>query len=324
MAQTSVSEKISLLQKVELFSQLSHDELEIVAFNSQVVRFKRGSLIFTEESQSNEMYVIKSGEVLITRLRDTQELDIARFIAGESFGEWDLAGNTPRNATAMAMAETVALVFPKEGITLTMILHKYPKMSAWILRKLLAIIARRIRTTHQLINEKTPWIQNLKKQVMVDKLTGLYNKNFLLDDFEAMLSGDGHTSLLLIKPDNFKEINDRFGHNAGDQALVLMSIFIVSALRECDIAVRYGGDEFAAVLPGASREEAVRIAKEVGWSVYGMDVRRITGDPGIRIVLSIGIATYPDHGRDAKTLMQTSYDKMLRARSAGGNRIVVK
>ena len=82
MAQTSVSEKISLLQKVELFSQLSHDELEIVAFNSQVVRFKRGSLIFTEESQSNEMYVIKSGEVLITRLRDTQELDIARFIAG--------------------------------------------------------------------------------------------------------------------------------------------------------------------------------------------------------------------------------------------------
>jgi diguanylate cyclase (GGDEF)-like protein len=324
MTHTSTSEKISLLQRVELFSQLSDDELEIVAFNSHMVRFRRGSLIFTEESQSNEMYIIKKGEVLITRMRDKEELDIARFIAGESFGEWDLVGNTPRDATAVAMADTDALVFPKEGTTLTMILHKYPKMSARILHKLLAIIARRIRTTHRLINEKTPWIQNLKRQVMVDKLTGLFNKNFLLDEFEPMLDGHAPTSLLLIKPDNFKEINDRFGHTAGDKALVLMSIFIGSAIRERDIALRYGGDEFAAVLPGASRDEAVRIAREVGRSVHEMDVSRITGGTLIRITLSIGIAVHPDHGRDAKSLMKTSYDRMIRARSAGGNRIAVK
>jgi diguanylate cyclase (GGDEF)-like protein len=308
---------------MELFSKLSYEELEIVAYNSQMVNYKRGSLIFIEESQSNEMYVIKSGEVLITKHRENDELDIARFVAGESFGEWDLIGNTLHNATAVALVDTEVLIFPKEGIDLTMVLHKYPRMSAQILNKLLGIIAKRIRNTNRLINEKTPWIRNLKKQMVVDKLTGLYNKNFLMTDFDAMLSHEElPTGLLLIKPDNFKDINDRYGHYAGDRMLILLSIFIQSALRESDIAVRYEGDEFAAILPGASREESIRIAKELGTSIHEMDTSRITGDPHMKITVSIGVALFPVHGNNARTLIQKAYEKMLKALHSGGKRIV--
>jgi diguanylate cyclase (GGDEF)-like protein len=324
MSQYSIPERINLLQKMELFSKLSYEELEIVAFNSQMVNYKHGSLIFIEESQSNEMYVIKSGEVLITKHRENDVMDIARFVAGESFGEWDLIGNTLHNATAVALVDTELLIFPKEGIDLTMVLHNYPRMSAQILNKLLGIIAKRIRNTNRLINEKTPWIRNLKKQMVVDKLTGLYNKNFLLTDFDEMLSHEElPTGLLIIKPDNFKEINDRYGHYAGDRMLILLAIFIQSALREFDIAVRYEGDEFAAILPGASRDEAIRIAKELGTSIYDMDTSRITGDPRMKITVSIGVALFPANGNNARTLIQKAYEKMLKALHSGGKRIIV-
>ncbi|OHD63481.1 MAG: hypothetical protein A2176_06585 [Spirochaetes bacterium RBG_13_51_14] len=322
MPQTPVPEKIGLLRKVELFSTLGDNELEIVAFHSQMVPYRKGSLIFTEDSPGNELYVIREGEVLITRRRGDDDIDIAQFIAGESFGEWDLIGNMERSATAVAVKETVLLVFPREGMTFTMFLQKYPKMSARILHKLLAIIAARIRSTQRLISEKTPWARNLRKQMHTDKLTGLFNKNYLLDESDALLSRHGsNASLLIIKPDNFKEINDWFGHEAGDTILVLISIFIQSALRASDIAIRYDGDEFAALLPDAGREEAITIARDLGAALYGMDLRAATGSDQ-KITVSIGIASFPEHGADTGTLAQNARETMYRARDKGGNRII--
>jgi diguanylate cyclase (GGDEF)-like protein len=323
MTDESVENRINLLQRVELFSTLAPDELEIVAYHSQMVRYRSGSLIFMEDSPGIELYVIKEGEVLITRRRGGDDVDIAQFIAYESFGEWDLFGDTPRTATAVATKESVLLVFPREGMNFHMFLQKYPKMSARMIYKLLAIIARRIRSTHLLINEKTPWVRNLKKQMLLDKLTGLYNKNFLIDECDGLLSqGDSPSALLIIKPDNFKEINDRFGHEAGDQLLILMSIFIMSALRESDIAVRYGGDEFAVVLPRTARDEAVALARDLGIVLHGMDIEQITGHSRLKITVSIGITLYPLDGADTLTLALGAREKMLRARAKGGNRII--
>ncbi|MBN2080404.1 MAG: GGDEF domain-containing protein [Spirochaetes bacterium] len=315
-------DSIALLRKVELFSTLSDEELEIVALHSQAVRYARGSLIFTEGSPGHEFYVIREGEVLISRHRGEDDIDIAQFIAGESFGEWDMIGDTERSATAVAMKDTALLVFPREGFTFPMFLQKYPKMSARMLHKLLAIIARRIRSTQGLITEKTPWVRTLRKQMHGDKLTGLYNRDYLFEESESLFGRGGSGALMIIKPDNFKELNDAFGHQAGDRALVLISIFLQSALRESHVPLRYGGDEFAALLPGAGREEALATAREVGTALGGIDLEGVTGERDFRLSSSIGIAFYPDHGRDTRTLAAHARARMLRARGMGGNRIV--
>ena len=324
MVDESVEKKINLLQKVELFSTLTPEELEIVAYHSQMVQCRSGSLIFMEDSPGNELYVINEGEVLITRRRGGADVDIAQFIAGESFGEWDLFGNTPRIATAAATKDSLLLVFPREGMNFHMFLQKYPKMSARMIYKLLGIIAARVRSTHRLINEKTPWVRNLRKQMLLDKLTGLYNKNYLMEECDGLLSRvDSPGALLIIKPDNFKEINDGFGHEAGDKLLILMSIFIMSALREPDIAIRYGGDEFAVVLPDTARDEAIAVARDLGVVLHGIDLEQITGPSSrVNITVSIGIAAYPLCGADAPTLAEGAREKMLRARAKGGNRII--
>ena len=324
MEDKNIREKIELLSGVELFSKLNDLELEVVAINSELVRFQQGKLIFTEKSQSNELYIIRDGEVLISRLRGEDDVDIAQFIAGECFGEWDFIGNTPRTATAVAMRDTEVLIFPREGATFGMFLQKYPKMSARILNKLLTMIFTRIRTTHRLINEKTPWIRNLKKQMMVDKLTGLFNRNYLAEDFETILNrARTDTCLLIIKPDNFKDINDRCGHEAGDKALIIMSIFIGSALRETDIPIRYGGDEFAVILPETMRDEAISIAKDLGIVLHGVDLFGVTGDDSFRITVSIGIAVSSDCA-DTKAIVDEAYEKMMDARGRGGNRIKIR
>lgn len=323
MADENIKEKINLLRNIELFSTLTPQEIEILAYNSQMLHYRQGSLIFTEGSPGNELYVIKEGEVLITRRRGEDDVEIAQFIVGESFGEWDLIENAPRTATAIAMRDSVLLVFPRESITFPIFLQKYQKMSAQMTYKLLAIISQRIRTTQRLIDEKTPWVRNLKKQMLVDKLTGLYNVYYLLEEYDELRTrGEKPLALLVVKPDNFKDLNDRFGHDAGDKILILMSIFIQSVVRDTDTAVRFHGDEFAIVLMGAGREEAIALARDLGVVLHGIDLEQVTGDPQLKITVSIGISFRPLHGSDAPTLAQNARDAMFRARSKGGNRII--
>ncbi len=321
---SSLQDRIDFLKQVDLFSTLDHEELEIVAFHSQAVQYGEGSVVFTEQSPSQELFVVLDGEVLITRNRDNIDtIDLAQFIPGESFGAWDMIGEVPRDATAIAMRSTILLLFPKEGMTFSMVLHRYPRVSARILYKLLSIIGSRIRRTHELITEKTPWIEDVKRLVNVDKLTGLFNKNYLVEDLTKQIPSMGSmTSILMIKPDNFKDLNDSHGHEAGDKILILLAIFMQSIMREKDIALRYHGDEFAVLLPATGREEAIILARELGKTVYDIDLTGITGGNVKGMTVSIGVAVYPEHTSDPKELAKIAYDTMFKARNRGGNRIV--
>lgn len=319
-----MDEKIQLLQKTELFSQLSREELAVVARNSQIVQYQKGTAVFGEDDSSRELYIVKEGEVLITRRLEDDDIYIAQYVSGDCFGELDLIEDLPRKETAVTIKDTVLLVFPKRGLTFSDVLEEYPEVSARLLYRLITIVSNRVRRTHQLIKERSPWIEHLRKQMFKDKLTGLYSRDFLQDDFPSLLTEYGdHTSLLLIKPDNFKELNDAFGHEAGDKILILISIFIQSILRAYDIAIRYHGDEFAVVLPGTDSRTAVAMAREIGEAIYEMNIGEITDSEDNSVFVSIGIATFPDHAVNSDELIDAAYGRMMRARERGGNRIVV-
>lgn len=316
-----MQEKIELLKIVYLFSRLKKQELSVVARYSYYHNFNQGETIFSEGSHSEELYIIKKGEVLISKHRgDNEDIDIARFISGEIFGELDLLDNTPRTAVAVAEKDTTLLIFPKKGVRFKDILQKHPEIFARILHKLLAKIAGRIRTVNQHISEKTPLVQDLRRQLLKDKLTGLYNRAFLEEDFKALLPGYGvSTSLVMIKPDNFKYINDTFGHDVGDRVLKLMAAAVKSGLRGDDVALRYRGDEFAVILPDTGAKTASIIAEELRTKIYSLDVSRITGGRAFQVTASIGIAAYPVHADDTEALTEIALNKMFDARNSGGN-----
>ncbi len=249
--------------------------------------------------------------------------DLARFIPGECFGELDLIDRTPRSEVAVAQEDTTLLVFPQKGLAFKDIAGRHPEIFAEVFRNILAVIAGRIRRANRLISEKAPWVQELKRQLISDKLTGLYNRTFLEEDLRDMLPGYGTcTSLLMVKPDNFKLINDTFGHEAGDRVLKMIADALRTVLRTADMAVRYRGDEFAAVLPNTEAEQAVTVAKEVQAAIKKMSIGHITGGKIDRITVSLGISTYPLCGRDNLELIRGAFDRMLEARNRGGDRIL--
>lgn len=164
--------------------------------------------------------------------------------------------------------------------------------------------------------------KKLQQQATHDMLTGLPNRRLFIDRIEQALAHarrfGGRVGMLFIDLDGFKDINDRFGHQAGDEALVLIAQRIKFLLREVDSAARLGGDEFGIVLPEISR---LRDAELVGEKVLEA-VRRPFPMRSINCTLgaSIGIVTYPDLGKTVDELISRADKAMylVKRRGKGG------
>jgi diguanylate cyclase (GGDEF)-like protein len=316
--------KIVLLNKVEIFSPLKIYELDIIARYSEHIEYKKGDIIFTQDSKSDGFYVLESGRVGIIRRETQDDFRIAQIKSGESFGELDFFGKNNRSATSLAEEDTTVLKFPASGKKSHEIFQKHSYIFAQMLLKLHRMISLRISTINNHLHEKTDWLKDLRKQLYQDKMTGLYNREFLNEDFIKQLPDPGRdAAFIMIKPDNFKIINDKYGHTAGDNALNLISIFFQSELGENDIGIRYRGDEYAALLADTGKSSAVERAREIGASLKSIDLTGITGRDSITISVSIGISLYPLNTTNSRMLVDIAYNRMMKARSAGGNRICI-
>jgi diguanylate cyclase (GGDEF)-like protein len=317
---------VSMLRAVPIFSDLEDNELDVVARYTRPYRFRKGEAVFTEGSTAKELYVIQEGEILITKKTNGRKtVDLARFISGESFGELDLFDSAPMSATAVAERDTTLLVFPHRETKLEGVMREHPAVFAIVLRRLLAVVAGRIRTANKLISERAPWIQELRAQLLTDKLTGLYNRSYIDEELPRLLPGEGgHASILVLKPDNFKQVNDTFGHDAGDAALKQIAGFVKSSLEGMKgAAVRYRGDEFALVLLGVETREAEKTAERLRSAIKELDLKPIAGTGGFRLAASVGVAGFPEHAGDGVTLAHRAHEAMLAARNGGGDRVTV-
>lgn len=315
--------KVELLRNMDIFSRLREYELDIIARQSELVNFKKGQAIFSLGSSARELYVVSTGRVGIMSMENENDVNIAQIVPGESFGELDFLGRTTRNAGAFAEENSMLLRFPSQQHK-DDVFKSQAYISAQMLYRLLGIVSERIWNVKKHLYDKTGWLRSLHKQLLRDSMTGLYNRAYLEEDFLNLLPDLGSSAaLVMIKPDNFKDINDQFGHEAGDQVLTLMAIFLQSELNENDIGVRYRGDEFAAILTDTGKGDAIQRAKEISATYKSMDLKRITGGQGVKIQVSIGVALYPHHAQNSRELVEAACRKMMQARNAGGNRISI-
>jgi diguanylate cyclase (GGDEF)-like protein len=160
---------------------------------------------------------------------------------------------------------------------------------------------------------------------MRDPLTGLYNRRYLDETMARELPrarrlGES-TGVILIDLDEFKRLNDTFGHDAGDNVLERVGDLLRSATRNSDIACRFGGEEFAVILPNATlqvarnRAEAIRSALEAMKLDFG---GRALGS----LTLSAGVASLPPHGQSWGDVLQQADRALYVAKQAGRNRVI--
>ena len=163
----------------------------------------------------------------------------------------------------------------------------------------------------EMLKQKTEQLEksnaHLQSLATRDNLTGLYNHRYFQESLTAELNRaqryQRQFSLLFIDVDYFKTYNDTQGHLEGDRLLIDLSNLFMSSFRKSDIVCRYGGDEFAVILPEASSEKALMIAGKLHAHVSGHPFYGRETMPQGRITISIGIATYPDHETDAERLL---------------------
>lgn len=168
-----------------------------------------------------------------------------------------------------------------------------------------------------------------------DPLTGLYNHRYFQDRLTeevARAQRHGHNlSLLFTDIDDFKNLNDSFGHPVGDQVLVGVanilrgdsrSSDIVIRARTSDIAARYGGEEFVMILPETPLDGALIKAERVRAAIQATDFPGGPEQPLGAVTVSVGVATFPHHASDKRTLIEAADRCLYRAKEQGKNRVV--
>ena len=185
---------------------------------------------------------------------------------------------------------------------------------------------RKGQVTHYLaikedVTEHKKFETQLLNMATRDPLTNLFNRRRFQEELQYWIAQTlryGATgALLFLDLDNFKYVNDTLGHQAGDELLICLAEMLRSRLRDTDIFARFGGDEFAILLPYTDREKAGLIAAEI------LELTREHTFEHSKVTFSIGIVIFPEHGRDAETLLVNADLAMYRAKESGRNRFCV-
>lgn len=156
--------------------------------------------------------------------------------------------------------------------------------------------------------------EQLTTQAKVDSLTNLYNRTFFNENISLIVNRGckNKIALLYLDLDNFKSINDIYGHPTGDRLLQIVAERLLSCVRSKDIIVRMGGDEFTIILPDIKEEHyAETIAKRV---LERIKEPMIICDNSIAISVSIGIGVFPDDGNDIQSLLNNADTAMYSAK----------
>ncbi len=173
------------------------------------------------------------------------------------------------------------------------------------------------------INTLTKEVEVYTNKAYIDSLTKVFNRRafeeFGVELIERFIAMGRKISVLMIDIDNFKEINDTYGHPVGDKVLEEVGTLIRDALRETDIVFRYGGEEFIAILPNTALEGALRAGENVRRRLESHTFR-IDGRE-IRLTVSVGVAQVQEGDRSAKDVIERADKALYIAKKTGKNRV---
>ncbi len=159
----------------------------------------------------------------------------------------------------------------------------------------------------------------------IDRLTGLFNRNCFNDMLTHLLAltqrEDTELSLVFLDLDDFKLVNDTYGHQMGDMVLHKFGGILSGSIRKSDIALRYGGEEFVILMPNTNQKDALMLSNRIRLKVKNMPF--IQNDTKLHISISGGLAVYPTHAKTADELIYSADSALYRAKGAGKNNIKI-
>ena len=196
----------------------------------------------------------------------------------------------------------------------------------------LEYIKEKISFIKSYINESAPAIEvkllmeALQQSAFRDGLTGLYNRKFLEEHSKKLipqaLRDKFNVGVLLLDMDHFKAVNDEYGHDIGDKVLKELARILNETVRESDIIIRYGGEEFIVLLVNVKTEEqALAVANKIRLKVSENEIDAYAGSK-LRKTISIGLSMFPDDSRSLDSVIKNADIALYEAKSKGRNQVI--
>jgi diguanylate cyclase (GGDEF)-like protein len=307
----------SLLAGLELFSGVCPDEVQELLQKCDRCDLETGELLLSPGKKNQNVYVVLSGELHV-HVGSTDSPVLATMEVGECAGEMSIIEDRDPSAYVVASQPTHLLVIHKD------ILWDLVNASHEFSKNLLIVLSERVRSHNHFIAESIGDWRKLEKHATTDALTGLGNRHAMEESFprevERCIQNESPVSLIMIDVDNFKPFNDMFGHVAGDRALSAVAKILCNQFRPRDLLVRYGGDEFAVLLPGVCEKESLIIAERVRAAVSGDTENSADSLIQIPIRVSMGVAEIASNGT-FESLLKAADEALYRAKDAGRNTV---
>lgn len=298
---------------LDLFEGLDFAEIAPLLAGCPLLEVEAGEMVLEEGDANRTIYQIVTGRVRVA-LEGFDGVPLLTLEEGACFGELSILSQLKVAANVIALEHSQLLAIPDE--TLWKMIRGHHRFAV----NLLEVLSGRLRVTNERLRDSLHAQRQYARAARLDPLTGLYNRRWLDEvltrEYRRCTRDDRPLSFLMVDLDLFKRINDVHGHLVGDEVLRILASRLRNATATRGIAARFGGEEFAVLLPDTPLDEALALAERFRLNVEENSISTSLGP--IPATVSIGAAER-NECHSARGLMQRADAALYRAKKLGRN-----
>jgi diguanylate cyclase (GGDEF)-like protein len=301
-----------------LFDGVQSDLVQLALRRSSCLTVPAGATLLAPGDHNTSLFLLVAGRLLVY-LEDPGGRHYLALDVGDCAGEMSFIDGRAASAHVVASTESRVLEIGHSDVL------ELVDGASLFARNLLRVMSSRVRNDNTHLQRSFHLQREYERAAKTDLLTGVHNRRWMDEMFPRQRARSERSgqplALLMVDIDRFKRLNDTYGHLIGDVVLKATARRLVETLRPTDFLVRYGGEEFLAMLPNVSAQPALAAAERLRAAIERADFG--TPEPGapLKITVSIGVAVL-EAGETIEQLIDRADHALYQAKSAGRNKVV--